>query len=53
MSATLSVEVEEQFLRWMNELRADGVPVTSVMLKLQDQELYRTSGPCVGFFKAS
>ncbi|KAG2944229.1 hypothetical protein PC129_g16292 [Phytophthora cactorum] len=52
MGATLPVELEEQLVRWINELRADGVPVTSMMPK-QAQELYRTSGPCIGLFKAS
>ncbi|EEY66938.1 uncharacterized protein PITG_17820 [Phytophthora infestans T30-4] len=53
MGATLSTEVEKQLVGWINELRADGVPVTSMMLKLQAQELYRTSGPRNGPFKAS
>ncbi|KAG3119491.1 hypothetical protein PI124_g1219 [Phytophthora idaei] len=37
MSATLSVEVEEQLVRWINEPRPDGVSVPSMMLKLQAQ----------------
>ncbi|KAG6955525.1 hypothetical protein JG688_00011845 [Phytophthora aleatoria] len=53
MSATLSVEVEEQLILWINEPRADGVPVTSMVLKLQAQDLHRTSGPCVELVKAS
>ncbi|KAE8978289.1 hypothetical protein PR003_g25263 [Phytophthora rubi] len=41
---------EEQLVRWVNELRADGVPVTSLMLKLQ--EIYQAR-PRPRVFRAS
>jgi hypothetical protein len=40
-SSTMSELEEEQLVCWLNDLRADGVPVTSLMLKLQDQEIYQ------------
>jgi hypothetical protein len=43
LSATLSEQAEEQLVRWINSLRADGVPVTALMLKLQAQEAHRCS----------
>ncbi|KAG1692186.1 hypothetical protein DVH05_025616 [Phytophthora capsici] len=40
MGATLPAAAEEQLVQWINCLRADGVPVTSLMLKLQALEVY-------------
>lgn len=51
--STLSAQTEEQLVHWVNELRADGVPVTALMLKLQAQELYWGSGGAFGAFTAS
>ncbi|KAE9000428.1 hypothetical protein PR001_g18786 [Phytophthora rubi] len=53
IGSTLSIQAEEQLVRWINELRADGVPVTGLMLKLQAQEMYQGSGGRSGAFKAS
>ncbi|KAE8881029.1 hypothetical protein PF006_g21796 [Phytophthora fragariae] len=53
IGSTLSIQAEEQLVRWINELRADGVPVTGLMLKLQAQEMYQGSGGRPGAFKAS
>ncbi|POM75924.1 hypothetical protein PHPALM_6902, partial [Phytophthora palmivora] len=52
MSKTLSEQAEEQLVRWINSLRADGVQVTAMMLKLQAQEVYRC-GSRPGAFTAS
>ncbi|KAF4140245.1 Tc5 transposase DNA-binding domain, partial [Phytophthora infestans] len=52
-TSALSAEVEEQLAGWINELRADGVPVTSMMLQLQAQELFRTRGSRNKLLKAS
>jgi hypothetical protein len=41
MGATLPPAAEEQLVEWINSLRADGVPVTALMLKLQALEVYR------------
>ncbi|KAJ8538896.1 hypothetical protein ON010_g12976 [Phytophthora cinnamomi] len=49
MSATLPAAAEEQRVRWVNDLRADGVPVTGLMLKLQARNLYATTAPSWGF----
>ncbi|KAE8874903.1 hypothetical protein PF003_g40932 [Phytophthora fragariae] len=49
-SSTMSKLEEEQLVRWVNELRADGVPVTSLMLKLQ--EIYQAR-PRPRVFRAS
>ncbi|KAL4139744.1 hypothetical protein PRNP1_015635 [Phytophthora ramorum] len=43
MGSTLFIQAEDQLVRWINELRTDGVPVTGMMLKLQAQELYQGS----------
>ncbi|KAE9030143.1 hypothetical protein PR003_g8457 [Phytophthora rubi] len=40
MGATLPPAAEEQLVEWINSLRADGVPVTALMLKLQALEVY-------------
>ncbi|KAG2928750.1 hypothetical protein JG687_00001227 [Phytophthora cactorum] len=41
---TLPAAVEEQLVRWVSDLRADGVPVTGMMLSLQAREFYKTTG---------
>ncbi|KAE9001474.1 hypothetical protein PF005_g14748 [Phytophthora fragariae] len=38
---TLPPATEERLVEWINSLRADGVPVTVLMLKLQALEVYR------------
>jgi hypothetical protein len=52
IGTTLTLTAEEQLVRWVNDLRADGVPVTALMLKLQSQELVLAQGTR-GFFAAS
>ncbi|KAG6964078.1 hypothetical protein JG688_00007863, partial [Phytophthora aleatoria] len=42
--ATQPAAVERQLVRWVNDLRVDGVPVTGMMLTLQGQVLYKTTG---------
>ncbi|RLN96485.1 hypothetical protein BBJ28_00000638, partial [Nothophytophthora sp. Chile5] len=53
MGCMLSVEAEEQLVRWVKDLRADGAPVTGLMLKLQAQEVHQSSGASPGDFSAS
>ncbi|KAE9038231.1 hypothetical protein PR003_g4075 [Phytophthora rubi] len=53
MGATLPTAAEEHLVRWVNHLRADGVPVTRLMLKLQSRDLYAATGLPRGAFTAS
>ncbi|KAE8877542.1 hypothetical protein PF010_g6876 [Phytophthora fragariae] len=41
MWTTLPPAAEEQLVEWINSLRADGVPMTALILKLQALEVYR------------
>ncbi|ETI43442.1 hypothetical protein F441_11377 [Phytophthora nicotianae CJ01A1] len=41
IGATLPPAAEEQLVEWINRRRVDGVPVTSLILKLQAIEVYR------------
>ena len=50
---TLTDAAEEQLVQWINGLRGDGVPVISLMLKLQAKETYRESTAAQGGFAAS
>ncbi|KAG3197092.1 hypothetical protein PC128_g7116 [Phytophthora cactorum] len=51
--ATQPAAVEGQLVRWVNDLRVDGVRVTGMMLTLQGQVLYKTTGLPRGAVTAS
>ncbi|KAG6619867.1 NPP1 protein [Phytophthora cinnamomi] len=53
MGATLPPTAEEQLVEWINSLRADGVPVTALMLKLQALEVFRGCQLTHGAFAAT
>ncbi|KAG6617103.1 NPP1 protein [Phytophthora cinnamomi] len=53
MGATLPPTAEEQLVEWINSLRADGVPVTALMLKLQALEFFRECQLTHGAFAAT
>ncbi|OWZ07196.1 LOW QUALITY PROTEIN: hypothetical protein PHMEG_00020441 [Phytophthora megakarya] len=40
LGTSLPTAAEKQLVRWFNDLRSDGVPAISVMIKLQALELY-------------
>ncbi|KAG9397999.1 hypothetical protein AC1031_015027 [Aphanomyces cochlioides] len=53
MATTLSIQHEEQVARWVAELRADGVPVSNIMLKYKALEVAADVGLSEDQFKAS
>ncbi|EGZ27919.1 hypothetical protein PHYSODRAFT_412585, partial [Phytophthora sojae] len=53
IGATLPTVAEEQLMRWVTDLRADSVPVTGLMLKLQARDRYAATGLPCGAFTAS
>ncbi|KAJ8574591.1 hypothetical protein ON010_g4625 [Phytophthora cinnamomi] len=53
MDEMLPAAAEKQLVRWANDLRADGVPMAGLMLKLQARDLYTATGLPRGAFTAS
>jgi hypothetical protein len=53
LATALSLAAELQIVQWINELRADGVPVSSKMLELKAIEIADEPGIPSGYFTAS
>ncbi|KAH9137407.1 hypothetical protein AeRB84_017864 [Aphanomyces euteiches] len=53
IATTLSFEDEENIAIWVAQLRADGVPISNLMLKCKALEIARDVGLSLNDFKAS
>jgi hypothetical protein len=53
LGTALSATIEGELVRWINDLRQDGVPVSASMLRIRAVELAESSGIAVGQFTAT
>lgn len=49
ITSTLSPDVEEEIVVWINDLRGEGVPISSLMLQLQAKVITASNNVAVGF----